>query len=182
MDVMIHNFFLDWTLQLDKYFTWYNLTELRKIKFAAMKLSGQASQYWANLENIRVFWIKWPIEIWYMMKDEMKGKIVQPSFGDHLMDKWHQYIQGNKSAKEYVVKLNESLIRCSTFSKERQAQIISKFRAILREDLQTKLLVRGVTELEKACIIVQDLDSLRSNYNTRSFDSKWSVIRTFSSS
>ena len=36
-------FFLDLTLQLDKYFTWYNLTELRKIKFAAMKLSGQAS-------------------------------------------------------------------------------------------------------------------------------------------
>jgi len=45
--------FLDWTLQLDKYFTWYNLTELRKIKFTAMKLTGQANQYWTNLENMR---------------------------------------------------------------------------------------------------------------------------------
>jgi len=32
--------FLDWTLQLDKRFTWYNLTEPRKIKFVAMKLTG----------------------------------------------------------------------------------------------------------------------------------------------
>jgi len=38
-------FFLDWTLQLDRYFTWYKLTELKKVKFAIINLSGQASQY-----------------------------------------------------------------------------------------------------------------------------------------
>jgi len=37
--------FVNWTLQLDRYFTWYELTEFRKVKYAAMKLSGQASQY-----------------------------------------------------------------------------------------------------------------------------------------
>ena len=42
--------FLDWMQQLDKYFTWYDLTEPQKVKFAAMKLIGQASQYWTNLE------------------------------------------------------------------------------------------------------------------------------------
>jgi len=49
-----------------------------------------------------------------MMKDELKGKYVAPSFSDHLMDKWHQYTQGNKSAKEYAVKFDEFLIRCNT--------------------------------------------------------------------
>ena len=43
--------FTDWTLQLDRYFTWYKLTESRKVKYAAMRLSGQASQHWTNLEN-----------------------------------------------------------------------------------------------------------------------------------
>jgi len=33
------------------YFTWYELTEPRKVKCAVMKLPGQASQYWTNLEN-----------------------------------------------------------------------------------------------------------------------------------
>jgi len=40
--------FIDWTLQLDKYFTLYELTEPSKVKYAAIKLSGQASQYWTN--------------------------------------------------------------------------------------------------------------------------------------
>jgi len=53
----------------------------------------------------------------------------------------------------------------------RTAQILSKFRDGLREELRTELLVREITELRKAYIIVQDLDSYRSNYNTRSFDS-----------
>jgi len=35
------------------------------------------------------------------MKDELKGKYVLPSFYDRLLDKWPQFIQGNKSAKKY---------------------------------------------------------------------------------
>ena len=90
---------LDWIVQLDKYFSWYNLTEPRKIKFVVVKLTGQASQYWTNLENIRAFWLQRSIKTWDMMKDELKGKYVPPSFSDRLMDKWHQYNQGNKSAR-----------------------------------------------------------------------------------
>ena len=33
--------FLNWLQQLDKYFTWYPITEPRKVKFAAMKLTGR---------------------------------------------------------------------------------------------------------------------------------------------
>jgi len=75
-----------------------------------MKLTSQASQYWTNLKNIRTFRLQQPIEIWDMMKDELKGKHVPPSFSDRLMDKWHQYNQGNKSAKEYVANFDEFFI------------------------------------------------------------------------
>jgi len=116
------------------------------------------------------------------MKDELKGKHVPSSFSDCFMDKWHQYTQDNKSAKEYVTKFNEFLIKCSTFSKEGQAQIFSRFRVRFREELRIELLVRGVTKLKKVYTIDQDLDSLRSNYNIRSFNSKSSVSRISSSS
>jgi len=33
------------------------------------------------------------------MKDELKGKYVPPSFYAYLLDKWHQFTQGNKYAK-----------------------------------------------------------------------------------
>ena len=76
------------------------------------------------------------------------------------MDKWHQYTQCNKSIKEYVAKFDEFLIRCSTTNKKRQTQILSRFRVGLRENLRADLLARGVTQLEKAYALVQDLDSL----------------------
>jgi len=46
-----------------------------------------------------------------MMKNELKGKYVSPSFSDRLMDKLHQYTQGNKSAKKYVTKFDEFFIK-----------------------------------------------------------------------
>ena len=88
------------------------------------------------------------------MKEELETKYVPPSFSASLMDNWHQHTQGNKSAKEYVEKFDEFLIRCSTLHKEGEAQILFRFRADLRDDLRTELLVREVNELEAAYVFV----------------------------
>jgi len=87
-----------------------------------MKLSGQASQYWTNLENRRAARGRPPIDTWDRMKEELETKYVPPSFSARLMDNWHQLTQGNKSVKEYVEKFDEFFIRCSTLYKEGEAQ------------------------------------------------------------
>jgi len=96
-------------------------------------------------------------------------------------------LKGNKSTKECVAKFDEFLVRCNTLNTEGYAQILSKFRAWFRGNLQTELLAKGVTKLKPAKLkagyaLVQNLDSLSSSYNTRSFDLKSSVFRTSSSS
>ena len=73
-----------------------------------MQLSGQASQYWNNVENRRAARDRPPIDIWDRMKEELETKYASPSFSAHLMDNWHQYTQGNKSAKKYVEKFDDS--------------------------------------------------------------------------
>ena len=94
-----------------------------------MKLSDQASQYWTNLENKRAA-RGWPlIDTWDRMKEELETKYVPPSFSTRFMDNWYQHTQGSKSAKEYVKKFDEFLIRCSTLHKEGKTQILSRFRA-----------------------------------------------------
>ena len=115
------------------------------------------------------------------MKEELDIKHVPPSFSARLMDNWHQHTQGHKSAKEYVEKFDEFLIRCNTFHKEGEA-LLSRFRAGLRDDLWTELLARGVTELEAAHALVQDLDSARTNHPSKSGDYKASVSRPSPSS
>ena len=69
------------------------------------------------------------------MKKELKIKYVPLLFSARLIDNWHQYTQDNKSAKEYVKKFDEFLIRYSTLYKEGEAQILFRFSAGLRDDL-----------------------------------------------
>jgi len=88
-----------------------------------MKLTGQASKYWTNVESYE----HQPVETWTAMKDKLKGKYVSPSYYARLLDKWHRFSQGNKSAKEYVAKFDEFLIRCSVLSTEGETQIIFRF-------------------------------------------------------
>ena len=47
---------------------------------------------------------------------------------------------------------------------ETNTQIHFQFRAGLKEDLRIELLTRGVTELEKAYALIQDLDAVKSSY------------------
>ena len=93
------------------------------------------------------------------MKEELETKYVLLSFSARLMDNWHQHTQSNKSAKKYVEKFNEFLIKCSTLHKEDEAQILFRFRASLRDNPRTELLARGVNELETVYALLQDLDS-----------------------
>jgi len=108
------------------------LTESRKVKYSAIKLSGQASQYWANLENRREARGRPPIDTWDKMKENLETKYVPPSFSARLMNNWHEHIQGNKSAKEYVEKFDEFLIRSSTLHREGEAQIFLDLESVLR--------------------------------------------------
>ena len=135
---------------MDKYFLWYPLSEEKRVKFAAMKLTGQASQFWTNMETLRASRAQRPIDTWPAMKDKLKGKYVPPSYYTRLLDRWHRFTQGNKSAKEYVAEFDKFLIHCSVLGEEREEQVMSRFRAGLREDLRNKLLTRGITELGKA--------------------------------
>jgi len=112
------------------------------------------------------------------MKEELETKYVLLSFSARLMDNWHQHTQSNKSAKKYVEKFNEFLIKCSTLHKKSEAQILSRFKAGLRDDLRTELLDGGVTELEAAYALVQDLDFARTNHPSKSHDYKATVSRS----
>jgi len=110
------------------------------------------------------------------MKEELEVKYVSPSFSARLIDNWHQHTQDNKSAKEYVEKFDEFLIRCNTLHKEGETQILSRFRADLRDDLWTELLVGG-DELEAAYVLVQDLDFVRTNHTFKSHNYRASVSK-----
>ena len=84
-----------------------------KVQFAIMKLTGQAIQYWENLERMNRFRRDDPVETWDDMNDKLRLKYLLPSFSQQLLDKWNMLTQGNKSATDYITKFDEYLNRCS---------------------------------------------------------------------
>ena len=41
----------DWESDIDHYFEWYEMSDERKVRFAKMKLVGQARLYWVEVER-----------------------------------------------------------------------------------------------------------------------------------
>ena len=44
--------FLDWLADMEHYFEWYDMCDERRVRFAKMKLLGQAKLYWTNQERL----------------------------------------------------------------------------------------------------------------------------------
>jgi len=59
---------------MDRYFKWYVMSKEQKVSFVAMKLTGQASQYWANIETLSEIRGEHPIDTWRDMKTQLKQK------------------------------------------------------------------------------------------------------------
>ena len=77
------------------------MSEERKVNFASIKLTEKASQYWANFETIREI-REHPIGTWHDMKTKLKQKYLPPFYYPRLLNKWNQFYEESKYAKEYV--------------------------------------------------------------------------------
>jgi len=110
-----------------------------EVSFTVMKLTRQASQYLANFENLCELKGEHPISTWHDIKTQLKQKYLPPYYYLRLLDKSNQFSQGSKSAKEYVAKFDEFLILCSALETKALMQVLSRFRAGLREDLRSEL-------------------------------------------
>ncbi|XP_020687617.1 uncharacterized protein LOC110103305 [Dendrobium catenatum] len=161
--------FLDWLKSMDSYFKWYNISEAKKVRFAEMKLTGRANLYWTNLEDMRESRGEHPISDWRTMKQELRRKYLPPSYYPKLLDKWNRLTQGSKPVKDYISAFDDFLIRCNGEESATPTQILSMFRAGLREDLRTELFARGIDTLEAACSLVLDLEESKTHSHTSSY-------------
>jgi len=74
-----------------------------------MKLTGQASQYWTNVESMI------PTSESYR---DLKDKHVPASYYDRLLDSWQWFTQGTKSVMDCVAQFDVFLIHCNTLGTE----------------------------------------------------------------
>jgi len=101
-------FFLDWLHSVDRYFTWYSLSYMEKIRFAITKLTKQASQYVTDVVKRRVFRGQEPIDAWSYMKDELKG--VPPYFYNIFLTDGAELCKTTNPPKNMLTNLTSFLL------------------------------------------------------------------------
>ncbi|XP_020698228.1 uncharacterized protein LOC110110908, partial [Dendrobium catenatum] len=164
---------------MDNYFKWYNISEEKKVRFAEMKLTSRANQYWTNVEHMWETRGEYPIADWGAMKQELKRKYLPSSYYPRLLNRWNRLTQGSKPIKEYISTFDDFLICCNGEETTTATQLLSMFRAGLREDLRNELFSRGVNTYEAACSLVLDLEESRSHVS-RTQDSRPNPFRSSS--
>jgi len=65
---------------MDHYFNWYNMSNERPIRFAKIKLVGQARQYWANVEKLMNLRRQKLVQTWDKMKLKLQEKYLPVSY------------------------------------------------------------------------------------------------------
>ncbi|CAL9029034.1 unnamed protein product [Prunus brigantina] len=64
---------IDWLATIDRYFEWHDMSETRRVRFAKIKLVGQAGLFWTNVETELERAGEEPIIHWGEMKERCQG-------------------------------------------------------------------------------------------------------------
>ncbi|MQM18456.1 hypothetical protein Taro_051448 [Colocasia esculenta] len=153
---------------MDRYFEWYEMTDSRRVRFAKMKLLGQAQTYWVNVESLLMQRYQHRIETWDDMKAKLREKYLPATYRQRLIDRWQSLTQGSRPASEYIAEFDEYLLRCGVH--EESAMTLSRFRKGLRQTYQHELFKRNVTTLEYAYQVAQEVELFESEYQPPSHD------------
>ena len=147
---------LDWLATMDRYFEWHDMSQARRVRFAKIKLVGQAGLFWTNVETQLERAGEEPIIHWGEMKERLKQKYLPLSYQQSLLDEWQTLRQDNMPVAEYIAKFEEFMLRCDI--REDRRMTLSRFRSGLRPELQRELIPHTVNTLERAFQIVQELE------------------------
>ena len=80
-------YYLDWVMSLECYFKWYEISQERRVCFAAMKLVGQVGQYWSNVERSMALRREESLQTWDEIKAKLNQKYLPFAFQDQQLDK-----------------------------------------------------------------------------------------------
>lgn len=86
--------YLDWLASWDGYFTWYDVSDERKVKFAIIKLVGQAQICWRDVGNDCRLAEQPPIVMWDYMKQKIIRKYQPCDYEDELFHQLTNLRQG----------------------------------------------------------------------------------------
>eukprot|EP00253_Pinus_taeda_P001971 PITA_01971 len=104
---------LDWVSELDKYFENEEISEDKRVRFAATKLKGHAALWWDSVQADRKRMKKLPIRKWPRMVEKLKGRFLPKDYQVELYRRVQNLRQKGMTIKEYTKEFYHVNLRAS---------------------------------------------------------------------
>ena len=109
------NEILDWINELDNFFHYDETNDENKVKFAVIRLKGNASLWWNGVQTKRRNKGKFPIKSLYRMVAKMRGKFPPKDFQISLFKHMQNMKETTITMKQfYKINLREGYIEDTT--------------------------------------------------------------------
>ncbi|KAK8954863.1 hypothetical protein KSP39_PZI002830 [Platanthera zijinensis] len=148
--------FSDWLMDMDHFFDWYEMNDERRIRFAKMKLVGQAKIFWVSVERSLERNGYYPVTRWEEMKQRLRDKYLPASYREQLLDQLYALRQGSLSVAEYMTRFDE-LVVSDIF--EEPIATASRFRAGLKAEMRRELIPHRMETVEQVFQLALEYES-----------------------
>ena len=94
--------FLDWLIEVERFFEDRNIAKKKQVKFVCRKLKGSAWAWWEQLQRMRTRLGKDPIQHWEKMKKYLKRQFLPPDYQDLVYQEYLNCKQSGNSIAVYT--------------------------------------------------------------------------------
>ena len=159
--------FLDWLIEVERFFEDRNIAKKKQFKFVESKLKGEAWAWWEQLQRMRTRLGKVPIEDWIKMKKYLKRRFLPPDYRDLMFQEFQNCKQLGNSIAVYT----EEFYRLQSYIdlNESEAYSISRYKMGLRWIIKKRLSVQSFHSLADLILAAKDIEQLVE----REEKSKW---------
>jgi len=140
--------FLDWQIDVDRFFDVMDVPEHKQVKMVAIRLKSTAAVWWDRLVVQRTRQRKNPIRTWRKMKQLMLERFLPEDYEQILYKMYIECVQGKRSVTEYTAEF----LRFSERNElgESENQKVARYISGLKGSLQEKMGLQTVWTVAEA--------------------------------